>query len=317
MNTCKELVKTKVANVVYKKEVAAMNCEPSAVPVYTPRNIQQLRNLRFKHLNQTRISQDALYNLHEIAYDIPGFIWKINTFPDLVCVCGLQEIVNELDRVLVLDTSSQLLSYDTTFKLGDFYVSPLIFRHTLFKETPCIPAMFLIHERKFAETHQEMFRECAKRIPSLRKVNCPLVTDKESAIVNAINSELPAVAVLHCWNHIFRDIRLWCRKHGAPAADISVYSEDIFQLFHSQTKAEYEKKLRERQHTWDAAFEAYYMHEIHPDVPKSIGRWVLEKHHQYNPYSGVTNNQSESLNRFAHYICDVSIHMHTQIQAYA
>ena len=104
-----------------------MNCEPSAVPVYTPRNIQQLQNLRFKHLNQTRISQDALYNLHEIAYDIPGFIWKINTFPDLVCVCGLQEIVNELDRVLVLDTSSQLLSYDTTFKLGDFYVSPLIF----------------------------------------------------------------------------------------------------------------------------------------------------------------------------------------------
>ena len=131
-----------------------------------------------------------------------------------MCVCGLQEIVNKLDRVLVLDTSSQLLSYDTTFKLGDFYVSPLIFRHTLFKETPCIPAMFLIHERKFAEMHQEMFRECAKRIPSLRKVNCPLVTDKESAIVNAINSELPAVAVLHCWNHIFRDIRLWCRKHG-------------------------------------------------------------------------------------------------------
>ena len=34
MKTCKELVKTKVANVVYKKEVAAMNCEPTAVPVY-------------------------------------------------------------------------------------------------------------------------------------------------------------------------------------------------------------------------------------------------------------------------------------------
>lgn len=315
LKTCEELVKTKVANVVYKKEIAAMNCETSAVPVYTPRNVQQLRNLRFKHLNQTRISQDALYNLHEIAYDIPGFIWKISTFPDLACICGLQEIVDELDRVLVLDPSSQLLSYDTTFKLGDFYVSPLIFRHTLFKETPCIPAMFLIHERKFAETHQEMFKECAKRIPSLRKVNCPVVTDKESAIVNAIKSELPAVTILHCWNHIFRDIRLWCRKHGAPAADISVYSEDIFQLFHSATKEEYEEKLRERQHTWDATFEAYYMQEIHLDVPTTIGRWVLEKHHQYNPYSGVTNNQSESLNRYAYTnpsicIVDHSIYWH-------
>ena len=123
-----------------------MNSESSAVPVYTPRNVQQLRNLRFKELKRSRISQDALYNLHEIAYDIPGFIWKITTFPDLVCICGLQEILDEVDRVLVLDPSSQLLLYDTTFLLGDFYVSPLIFRHTLFKEAPCITSMFLIHE---------------------------------------------------------------------------------------------------------------------------------------------------------------------------
>ena len=114
--------------------------------------------------------------------------------PDLVCICDLQETVDELDRVLVLDPNSQLLSYNTTFKLGDFYVSPLISRHTHFKETPCISAMFLIHKHKFAKPHQEMFKEYAKRIPSLRKVNSPLVTDKESAI----KSELPAVAILHC-----------------------------------------------------------------------------------------------------------------------
>ena len=300
LKKCEGLVKTQKADLVYKKEVAAMNSESSAVPVYTPRNIQQLRNLRFKKLKQSRISQDALYNLHEIAYDIPGFIWKITTFPDLVCICGLQEIVDELDRVLVLDPSSQLLSYDTTFLLGDFYVSPLIFRHTLFQEAPCIPSMFLIHERKFTETHQEMFKECTKHIPSLKKANCPIVTDKEKAIVKAIESELPSVTILHCWNHIFRDIRLWCRKHGAPAADIALYSDDVLQLFHALTMEEYDKKLCERKHTWDATFEAYYMKEIHPDVPKSIGRCVLEKHHNYNPYSGVTNNQSESLNRFAY-----------------
>ena len=51
-------------------------------------------------------------------------------------------------------------------------------------------------------------------------------------------------------DHLLRD--------RAPVADISVYSEDIFQLFHSATKEEYEEKLRERQHTWDATFEAYY-----------------------------------------------------------
>lgn len=37
------------------------------------------------------------------------------------------------------------------------------------------------------------------------------------------------------------------------------------------------------------------MKEIHPDV-ELFARWKLEEKGMYNPYSGVTNNQSESLN---------------------
>ena len=131
-----------------------MQGEPELVPVTTPRNMKQLRNLHHKQLQLSRISHDDMYNLHEIAYDIPGYIHKIITFPDLVCVCGVQEVLEELDRTLLLGSSDQLLSYDTTFQLGDFYVSPLLFRHTLFKENPCIPAMFLIHECKFVNIHK-------------------------------------------------------------------------------------------------------------------------------------------------------------------
>ena len=48
---------------------------------------------------------------------------------------------------------------------------------------------------------------------------------------------------------------------------------------------------------WDAQFEEYYTKEIHPDSIHSTARWRLEQLDIYNPYSGVTNNQSESLNR--------------------
>ena len=112
-------------NIVYKKQVAGMKSTSVGT---TPRNMKQLCNLRYKHLNQRRISRDALYNKHELAYDIPGFIRKITTYPDLVCICGLQEILEEANKVLQLKSPSQLLSYDTTFKLGDFYVSPLLFK---------------------------------------------------------------------------------------------------------------------------------------------------------------------------------------------
>ena len=103
--------------------------------------------------------------------------------------------------------ATQLLSYDTTFQLGDFYVSPLIFRHTIFEEKPCIPATFLIHERKYTATHQEMFKECVAQIPALRKATCPLFIDKEQAITNAAKLEMQSVPLVHCWNHIVRDIQ--------------------------------------------------------------------------------------------------------------
>ena len=281
-----------------KKEVATAACDSQFGPVLTPRNIKQLRNLRYQHLNDIRLSRISLYNLHEIAYDIPGFIWKISTFPDLICVYGLEEIITEFDRVLHIDSNKQLLSYDTTFQLGDFYVSPLMFRHLLFKENPCIPALFLVHERKLTETHEAMFKECVERIPSLAKTCFPIVTDKERSIINAIKSELPGIKLLYCWNHIFRDVQVWCRKHGAPKSDVSVYTEDLRLLFHSSSEETYMQKLSDMKKAWDSTFEDYFMREIQPEVPISIGHWILEKYSVYNPYSGVTNYQSESFNRY-------------------
>ena len=128
----------RTANVVYKKEVASLQGEPELVPVTTPRNMKQLRNLHYKQVQLSRISHDDMYNLHEIAYDIPGYIHKIITFPDLVC-----------------------------------------------------HLVFLIHERKFANTHKELFKQCVQDVPAIRKAKYPLVIDREQAMINAIEAKLP------------------------------------------------------------------------------------------------------------------------------
>ena len=155
-------------------------------------------------------------------------MWRITTYPDLVCVFGMPEVLEELDRVLLLKSESQLLSYDTTFQLGDFYLSPFNFCHTLFAEKPCIPAMFLLHEQKLTTTHHEFFNELCNRIPSLHSSKCPIVTDREQSILNAISSSLPNVPLVHCWNHIFRDIHFWLQAQRVPSNDISVYLDDAF-----------------------------------------------------------------------------------------
>ena len=89
-------------------------------PLCVPRNVQQLRNLCFGVINSKHLSRDSLYSLNELGYDMHGFIWKLTTLPDLVCVCGLPEMLEEFDRVLLLGDCGQVLSYDTTFQLGDF-----------------------------------------------------------------------------------------------------------------------------------------------------------------------------------------------------
>ena len=109
-----------------------------------------------------------------------------------------------LDRILLIDSASpQPLSYDTTFQLGDFYVSTLLFRHVIFKESPVTPALFLIHERKFQSVHETFFRVAVEKVPSLAKEVYPIVTDEEKAINGAIASILSSARRLRCWNHIF------------------------------------------------------------------------------------------------------------------
>ena len=96
-------------------------------------------------------------------------------------MCGLEELEMVLN---VVSDLPQLLSYDTTFMLGDFYLSPLLYQHVTFKKSPVIPALFLIHERKFQDVHEYLMCHVAKLVPSLVKGKklIPLVTDDEVGI---------------------------------------------------------------------------------------------------------------------------------------
>ena len=228
---------------------------------------------------------------------MPDFVHSIHTHPDLVCICGHKLLFNELDRVLLLENSpsAQLLSYDTTFQLGDFYLSVLSFRHVLFEECPTIPVGFVFHERKYQSVHDQFFDICCKLAPSLKNTTKPIVTDEKQAIINAIASHLQSSTNLRYWNHIFRDAMRWLRAHGPPSADVGIYLSDVKDLFHLSSQEEYQAEMLQMAQKWSAPFYQYYCNHIAPDIA-SIARWALEPLGIYNPYSGITNNQAEGLN---------------------
>ena len=190
----------------------------------------------------------------------------------------------------------QLLSYDTTFQLGDFYVSSLLFRHVIFKESPIIPALFLIHERKFQSVHETLFQIAVDKVPRLLKSVYPIVTDEEKAINNAISNALPQAKRLRCWNHIFRGARHWLHSHGVSNSKVQEFISDLRELFHKPSLQDYTEAHKSLSSNWNKAVHEYYAKTIHPEINNSIGRWVLKEQGVYNPFSGVVNNQSESFN---------------------
>ena len=117
---------------VYKKMVAEADCANYHQPVLVPRDTTQI-NVQARNRQLFRLTHDALYNLHEIAYDLGDFVSKIITYPNLVVVSGLKSLKQELDRLILLSPDDPILLSYTTFQLGDFYVSPFLFKHVLFE----------------------------------------------------------------------------------------------------------------------------------------------------------------------------------------
>ena len=254
---------------VYKRMITNTKCPPDKQTVLMPRKPKQISNVQAKERQKSRFSHDALYNLHEIAFDLDGYISKIVTYPDLLVICGLKSILNELNRIISAGTQSPiLLSYDTTFKLGDFYVSPLLFCHVLFEQNPTIPAAFVVHERKFQSVHEEFMKFVSQQLPALSKVkvSVPIVADDEAGLCHAIDNCLPGVSRVQCWNHLFNSVKLWLRRHGANSDKVSIYVLHLRELFHQETEFAYQEKLQELCERWSKAFVDYYMQNIHKEV---------------------------------------------------
>lgn len=256
---------------IYKRTVSNPDpqCSSSLQSVLLPRNVKQVRNAQAQERQKVRLTHDALYNLHEIAYDLDGFVSKIETFPNLAIICGLGSLAEQLDHLIQLQPDISLcMSYDTTFQLGDFYLSPFLFRHVLFSSSPVIPVAFLLHERKFQGVHEDFLKSIKEKLPSLQNLKkpVPIVTDDERALCNAIDNCLPGVVRLRCWNHTINSVKLWLRRHGATSSEVPIYISNIREMFHQPTEEEYLTKLQELQVDWSKPFLEYYQQEIHPEV---------------------------------------------------
>ena len=141
----------------YQHQLTKM-CPPGLFPVLHPRNYQQVANSQRAARNEARPSHDDIYNVNELAHHLDGFIKEIITYPYLIFVAGISELLNEFNKLALLNHKGLFCTYDTTFCLGDFYVTIITFQHGLFKKEPIIPLAFMVHDRKFQKAHEKFLQ---------------------------------------------------------------------------------------------------------------------------------------------------------------
>ena len=268
--------------------------EPSAPPSALPRNSQQVRNIQSAVRNRLRPSRDALYNLHEFAQD-SSFVQCITTHPDLLVILYHPEVVDIFNRTLSdrSNATVQQLSYDTTFCLGDYYLSVLLFRETQFEQCPVLPLSYLLHERKLMTTHDAFFKHMKAVLPHLDCAkNVLIVTDQEKAITEAVSINFPNLPRFLCWNHILQDCKRWLRSHGVTKSEeMTFYLNSVRTLLESPSLDDYKTLFIEFSAKFSHPFCEYFVATINP-VIKHLSAWEL---HCFGLHQSTTN-QSESFN---------------------
>ena len=154
----------------------------------------QVANMQELHRQKFRLTHDALYDLHEMAYDMNEFFLQIATFPDLVVICGLKPMLkksivyfNCLGQNHTISCFLMTLPFSwVTSMCLHFYFGMYLLRNF----QSCL-LCFLYTRGK--STHVQMM-EIVSQLSSLVQGSSriPMVTDDEKGFVQAVDKVLHA-----------------------------------------------------------------------------------------------------------------------------
>jgi hypothetical protein len=281
---------------VYKNIICSNIVDGSHQAVANPINTKQVENIQLKKREKQALSKEDIYNLVLLSYQLDGFVSEVLVYLDLLAVVALPEIIDLFkDLIEIKSDDAVYLVYDTIFNLDDCYVSPLVFKHVLFEETPLIPLAFLIHERNHANWHEILFNFLKSKIPKLDKKKIPFVLDQEPGLKETIKNTFPNCPIMFCWNHLKEDFKFWL-KGRVESDNIKILISHLVKMLRTESEEEFTALRSSLTTKWPHVVVEHFDKTIVPAIMYHSGKWLIEKYPcMFDPYSGITNNVSESI----------------------
>eukprot|EP00794_Sanderia_malayensis_P015337 gene15337-16914_t len=273
--------------------------ETKSNPVLTPRNKNQIRNLKRRQRildAGQKIRKTALVNLMEMIEHIPGYVHYSHSFPDSICVIGLPELSLVLDELLNLPSIDPLVfSYCEPFKIGKLSVAVFMFEHVAFSDKPGFPTHAVIYDNERSLVHEKLLNVVLQSVPSLKGYKGPILTGRESLLTKALQKTLPDLFQVSDWEHVIISTRLWLRANGATVSRITTFTDHLRLLLDSPSKTHYQEKFMRFSESWPADFRQFYDEKLRAAIEERLGRWILQRYSLFSNKLGVTDLLCEGL----------------------
>ena len=122
-----------------------------------PRSSKQIESKKY-YENDKYVIEDQceITSMIEVSMEVQYLVKDLKLLPYLTVVLANKTLLLHVKNLYLIYSELEL-SYDTTYDIGDFYLSPLIFRHRIFIGEPGIPIGYLVHKSRDAESYKVFF----------------------------------------------------------------------------------------------------------------------------------------------------------------
>ena len=200
-----------------------------------PRNRQKVSDARRNA--KAKKDKDEMCELIKMsrleASDKKPFIRRVQVTPEPSCIVASDRQLNDLVRFCTTQfLPASVLCIDTTFNIGNFFVTPTTYKHKIlvdrqYGKEPTLLGPTMIHMQTKAESYKFFASSLVSLDDELTNI-LAIGSDRDVALRKGFSSFFPISTQLCCKGHLEQHIRRKMRDPGIGLLHEKLFLEDIF-----------------------------------------------------------------------------------------
>ena len=235
-----------------------------ATPSDLPRNRQQISNLR-RGKKDCNVLYSVMLECKLVQGKGSAFVRDVKAAPSPQSVLFFDWQLEDMVRLLTKSGKFGTLTADTTFNLGEFYVTLTSYPHLMLRDVrnSCHPTFIgpaLVHQQKDFASFNYFISTLISHDKRLQNV-LAFGTDGDKAIINALSHNFPHAIQLRCFLHFKRNMQEKLHELGMSKAIMAEFISDVFGkqrgschtegLVDCNSECEFDEKLKGLEKKWN------------------------------------------------------------------